>query len=657
MASARSGADRSPSRMFRVLFVLAFAVLAVPAASFYLPGIAPMDYPQGSKLDVMANKLTSSKNQLPYDYYWLPFCGSEEVKQHRSKPVNLGQLLMGERMKPIDYALKMKEPQSCAVLCTKTFNAADLKRFTQRISQDYVVRLNLDNMPVVMKVRTVGGRLTYHFGYRVGFQQQESKKLLINNHLKFTILYNEPPKTRGTSFNDLELDTSEGTGYRVVGFEVEAFSVNHKSGNAAELKNSSCPVSTESSPQILSENTPITFTYDVDYIMSPTRWATRWDPLLSVNPELKQIQWFSIVNSLMITLFLTTLVGTVLMRTVLRDFVRYNQLEDEDEADDVSGWKLVHGDVFRAPRLLPLLAVCVGSGTQTLCMTTVTLAFALLGFLSPANRGGLLTSMLSLWVLASSVNGYSSARIYSAFEASGSNRRLVTMGSAFIFPGLSFGVFFMLNLCVWMSGSSGAVPFVTLLLLLFMWFGVSVPLVFTGAYIGYKRKSITFPVRTNQIPRQIPAAPLNVPQWVYIMLAGILPFGTVFMELVFLLNAVAQSQILYVFGMFTIVFLILLVTCIEVSIVFTYLTLSNEQWTWNWQAFLTSASSGLYMFAYTQYYLFSQPAFGTVSLVSMALYTSYSLIVSSAFSLLTGCVGYYGSFWFVRKIYSNIHVS
>jgi transmembrane 9 superfamily member 2/4 len=286
-------------------------------------------------------------------------------------------------------------------------------------------------------------------------------------------------------------------------------------------------------------------------------------------------------------------------------------------------------------------------------MTSITLGFALLGFLSPANRGGLLSAMLSLWVLASSVNGYASARLYGAYDGV-SRRKLVTMGSAFLFPGLSFSIFFSLNLAVWMSGSSGAVPFTTLLLLLFMWFGVSVPLVFTGAYIGYKRKPVEFPVRTNQIPRQIPPPPFHTPQWVYIVLAGILPFGTVFMELVFLLNAVAQSQILYVFGLVSIVFLILIVTCVEMSIVFTYLTLSNENWAWNWQAFLTSATSGGYMFAYTQYYLYTQPSFGTTSLVSILLYTSYSLIMSSAFALLTGCAGYYASSWFVFTIYSSV---
>ncbi len=316
----------------------------------------------------------------------------------------------------------------------------------------------------------------------------------------------------------------------------------------------------------------------------------------------------------------------------------------------------MHGDVFRTPRFPVFLSICYGSGAQTLKMSTITLIFALLGFLSPANRGGLITAMLSLWVLSSAVCGYTSARLYSSFD-NAQARKLVTLGSAFLFPGLSFGVFFVLNLFVWASDSSSAVPFSTLLLLLFMWFGVSVPLVFCGAYIAYKRKPIEFPVRTNQIPRQIPAAPLRIPQSVYIILAGILPFGTIFMELVFILNSIWQNQVLYLFGMLTIVFLILIVTCAEMSIVFTYLTLAAERWTWWWQAFCGSASSGLYMFLYCLYYLHTQQtSSGGVPFVSVIMFISYSLVFSTAFALLTGSVGFFSSFWFVRKIYSNIRV-
>ncbi|KAI0562188.1 Endomembrane protein [Gracilaria domingensis] len=500
------------------------ALLATCVHAFYLPGIAPVSYEEGTELEVMANKLTSPKNKLPYDYYSLPFCGSESKKDLRSKPVNLGQVLMGDRMKPTEYDFQMKIPAHCKVLCTKKLNKDQVKRLRKRIKEDYAVRLNLDNMPVVIKGETATRHEAYRFGYDIG-RVEENGKLYINNHLKFKVFYNDPKEVSDT-FNALaDIDTGSSDGYRIVGFEVETYSVDHKLDNNGKPTSHTCPVSNGMEPMEVKEDGTITFTYDVEYVVSSIRWATRWDKLLETNPELKQIQWFSIVNSLMISLFLTALVGTVLLRTVLRDFSRYNALEEEDE-EDITGWKLVHGDVFRTPQHPVLLSIFCGSGSQTLWMVTITLFFALLGFLSPAYRGGLITTMLSLWVLASAICGYASARVYSSFE-NGQHRKLVTMGSAFLFPGLTFALFFVLNLFVWGSGSSGAVPFTTLLLLLFMWFGISVPLVFAGAYVGYKSKPYEFPCRTNQIPRQIPAAPLNIPQGAYVILAGILPFDSV----------------------------------------------------------------------------------------------------------------------------------
>lgn len=58
-----------------------------------------------------------------------------------------------------------------------------------------------------------------------------------------------------------------------------------------------------------------------------------------------------------------------------------------EDAQEESGWKLVHGDVFRPPSFSPmLLSVMCGTGMQVLAMTLSTITFAFLGFLSPANR-------------------------------------------------------------------------------------------------------------------------------------------------------------------------------------------------------------------------------------------------------------------------------
>ena len=71
--------------------------------------------------------------------------------------------------------------------------------------------------------------------------------------------------------------------------------------------------------------------------------------------------------------------------------------------------------------------------------------------------------------------------------AQGEEWKKTTLKTALLFPGIVFAIFFMLNLLVWGQRSSGAVPFGTLFALCFLWFGISVPLVFIGSYFGYKK--------------------------------------------------------------------------------------------------------------------------------------------------------------------------
>jgi transmembrane 9 superfamily protein 2/4 len=137
-------------------------------------------------------------------------------------------------------------------------------------------------------------------------------------------------------------------------------------------------------PMILSEesDTAVTWTYSVYWRESDTAWATRWDKYLPVfDPK---IHWFSLINSSVFVFFLVGMVSMILVRVLKKDIARYNRLDSitledlngtsavEDGIQEDSGWKLVHGDVFRCPKSPLLLSVLLGNGTQVFIMTGVT---------------------------------------------------------------------------------------------------------------------------------------------------------------------------------------------------------------------------------------------------------------------------------------------
>lgn len=118
-------------------------------------------------------------------------------------------------------------------------------------------------------------------------------------------------------------------------------------------------------------------------------------------------------------------------------------------------------------------------------MTNLLLVFALFGLLSPANRGFLGTVILILYTFLGFVGGYVAARAYKSFGGE-SWKKLIIL-TPVLTPGLVFSVFFFLNLFVWFKGSSGAVPFTTMLITVLIWFVISVPLSVAGSWIGLKQ--------------------------------------------------------------------------------------------------------------------------------------------------------------------------
>ena len=316
----------------------------------------------------------------------------------------------------------------------------------------------------------------------------------------------------------------------------------------------------------------------------------------------EQIHWFSIVNSLMIVLFLTGMVAMIVMRTSTATSIGTTPSTPPTRSRR-DGVKLVHGDVFRPPRMPMLLSVLVGTGVQTLTMSVVTIVFAVLGFLSPANRGGLMTAALLLYVFMGVPAGYSSAFLHKTLKGVEWKQNIIL--TSCLLPGTIFFVFFLLNFFVWAEQSSAAVPFGTMFALLVLWLGISVPLIFLGAYFGYRRKNVEFPVRINQIPRQVPEQVWYMRPAFSIVVGGVLPFGAVFIELFFILSSIWLHQFYYVFGFLLLVFVILFVTCAEISIVMRLLQLCAEDYHWWWRSFLTSGSSAGYMFAYSIFYFFT----------------------------------------------------
>jgi len=104
-------------------------------------------------------------------------------------------------------------------------------------------------------------------------------------------------------------------------------------------------------------------------------------------------------------------------------------------------------------------------------------------------------------------------------------------------------------------------------------------------------------------------------------------------ELFFIMSSIWMDQYYYVFGFLFIVYLILAVTCAEVTIVLCYFQLCAEDYRWWWRSFLTSGSTALYIFVYSVIYFHRLESNMPVTYL---LYFGYMGVISLGAFLITG---------------------
>lgn len=434
------------------------------------------------------NKVYSDTSQLQYAYFDLPFvCPPTGYKHHGSSfasghsvPLNLGEVLRGDRIKTSDLEINMGEDIDCQYLCDRVIGRKEAQWAQQLIEGEYVTEWILDNLPGATSFVTVDrSRKYYAAGFKLGekaFDPAAGKeRYYFYNHHTLVVRWRPAPGRAG-----------DNGGKVVVGFEVYV-----KSIDGGQRNETGCPLDVSGDHDPLSLYIPrnssglreqyvdssyipeevtdmedgatmtIPYTYSVYFREElDVEWASRWDLYFNDQAESSFTHWLAIINSLIISGILGAVCIVIWSRTMQGDVkgrgdgvleearLRITKREkkqpssgllekiadagpeddlssDEEPLEEITGWKLLHGDVFRPPPCGGLLAPLLGSGMQLVFMVVGLLALSTAGILNPSWRGGFWSVGVGLFVFAGGVSGYFSARIYKTFG--GQNWRKNTM--------------------------------------------------------------------------------------------------------------------------------------------------------------------------------------------------------------------------------------
>ena len=664
-----------------LLVALLLACVVAPACAYVVPGSLARDYKQGDKLEVHVNALYSNVTAITYDFYSMPFCspkGKARVDE------SLGEWFLGGRIKQAPFGFTFLENEDKHSVCHREITSnKTLDRIVKLIKQKYKARLILDNIPVsrlsletFFQMRDEYGEGAIEetldagyslIGYDIG--GKDKKGYYINNHLTFSVLYNSAePKSLASGFymGDGMAVTTEGPAgstqsskdgevpepaYNIVGFQVFPCSVDSEILTSEGFEADKCDTYNK---QYLELGASIQYSFSVSYERTAIKWHDRWMPFMHTRGT--PMHWYSFLDSVLIALLLAVLVASILLRTVRLDIRRFEQIAaTPDPEGEETGWKFVSGDVFRAPPSPHTLALYIGSGFHLAFCLSLSLLFSVWGFISRVKRGGLMTFVICSYFIFAVLGGYYGVMYFIDISRSREGWRAIALKTGLFFPGIAISILTLMNIVLGTVKSTQSVPFLPMFIIFVMWMLLSVPLCFIGGYFASKRKPVDYPVKTNQIPREI--ATKSGASWLthpllLVMLSGLLPFGVMYIDLYFIFTAMFENFYYYAFGFLLGMAIVTAIVCVEMSIVSTYMLLCIEDYRWWWRSFYAGGSVALYFFLYGLSFLMFDS--GLVGGLSTFVFLCYLSIMTLMIFLCMGALSFSVSYIFVRKIYASI---
>ncbi|XP_040578239.1 transmembrane 9 superfamily member 3 isoform X3 [Lepeophtheirus salmonis] len=483
--------------------------------------------------------------QERYSFFSLPFCRGplEDVSHYHE---TLGEALLGTELEFSGLEIRFRIPVANKEFCVLTsLKKSELKAFVYAVKNQYSYQMYLDDLPIVGIVGDV-----------------DDDNYYLWTHKKIEIGYN------GNQIID----------------------VNFTSENPVKLE----------------KNIRLSFTYEVKWKKSPVLFKNRFDRYLDPGFFQHRIHWFSIFNSFMMVIFLVGLVVLILMRTLRKDYARYSKDDEIDEMErdlgDEYGWKQVHGDVFRPVAPFLLFTALIGTGCQLFFVVLFVILSATFSDLY-LERGSLLSTIIFIYSTTSPINGFFGGSLYIRMGGKNWIRQMIT--SSLILPTCICTMAFFINMVSIYYQTSRAIPFATMLAILCIIIFIILPLTFVGTIVGRNLVGIPdFPCRINAVPRPIPEKKWYMEPVIIIFMGGILPFGSIFIEMYFVLTSFWAYKYYYVYGFMLLVFLILIVVTICVTIVCSYFLLNAEDYRWQWTSFSVGASTSGYLYLYSVYFFF-----------------------------------------------------
>lgn len=331
---------------------------------------------------------------------------------------------------------------------------------------------------------------------------------------------------------------------------------------------------------------------------------------------------------------------------------------------DEPRWKEGSKEIRYAPQHSVLFSALVGSGAHFLATLILLCVYGILSREKYFYKGSFAKCAILFYAVTSDFGGIFSCWCYKRHN-NGQGWARPCILTVLLYPGLFAAMWAILNFIASVFSSSMAAPLTTHLALFVIWAILIVPfttvgsifsnIVFKKSLFGnskiHRRGNSSSSSSKNtkvQYHRNKETFNYNYSTLFNIAIWSGVTFASIISELYFVYSALWKYKMYYTYGyaLFTLVCLVVIAGC--AASISVYRCLGTGEYRWHWVAFLTGATTGVYVAAYSVVY-FSQNA--GWSLLSWWAFCMVTVTLAVALGLLCGFSGYVFSAVFVRKLY------
>jgi len=259
--------------------------------------------------------------------------------------------------------------------------------------------------------------------------------------------------------------------------------------------------------------------------------------------------------------------------------------------------------------------------------------------------------------------------------------------TAFVFMLPCFNTWCFTNTIALFYGSTAALPFGTVLIILALWVAITLSLSVVGGLagravaqkallnneqkkaggrhekarmVGREDASISdnkgfdggfFPCKTNKIKREIPQGSWFSDWRIQFFVSGFLPFSAIYIELHYVFISVWGERLYTVYWILLLSFLMAVAISVSVTLLFTYFQLNAENYEWWWRSFMSGFSIAFFFYLFCINFYMQSPMDG---FLQTAFYFGYSLLIAYGMGLMMGAITYSATLRFVVYIYGRI---